>query len=289
MGVQPEIKRVERSTQIQNDKMSAQLVLKEFSGVPEITDGAFKLRQEALEAARPVARVTTPDEQMIAVEALRKLKDVRMGLETSRKAVKAPVLELGRKIDKIAAIFIQDVEKQEGRLQGLINHYQRKQLELKHQEEQKLELWQDKVKELRAKAAELREQIKQASGHQCTELAHQATNLEREAFDLEMQSEVAVVPSPDKPKGLAVRQRINFQVTNPILFVQAYPQLWKVSDDGETLKVDRMRVLDELNKPNGHGLFHKTTFPEEMPAGDNMQLVRPAGLRVYEEIKAHIR
>jgi hypothetical protein len=186
-------------------------------------------------------------------------------METSRKAVKAPVLELGRKIDAIAATFLEECSKQEGRLQGLINHYQRKQLEAKNDETGKLE-------EMQERAAQLRKEGREA-----------------EAFDLEMSLEIAVVPGIDKPRGLAVRQRINFQVVDPILFVQAWPQFWKRSDENETLRVDRMRVLDELNKPNGNGAFHKTRFPEELSANDDPRLVRPAGLRVYEEIKAHVR
>jgi hypothetical protein len=244
---------------------SAPLVLREFSGVPEITPDAYQLRKEALDAARPVARVENAEQQLEAVAALRRLKEIRTGMETSRKAVKAPVLELGRKIDAIAATFLEECSKQEGRLQGLINHYQRKQLEAKNDETGKL-------KEMQERAAQLRKEGR-----------------ESEAFDLEMSLEIAVVPGIDKPRGLAVRQRINFQVTDPILFVQAWPQFWKHSDENETLRVDRMRVLDELNKPDGNGAFHKTRFPEELSANDDPRLVRPAGLRVYEEIKAHVR
>ena len=116
-----------------------------------------------------------------------------------------------------------------------------------------------------------------------------ADALENQALDMELSAEVAIVPGIDKPKGLAVRQRINFQVTDPIVFVQAWPKIWKANDDNETLKVDRMRVLDELNKTIGLGAFHRTKFPEELSATDDSRLVRPAGLRVYEEIKAHVR
>jgi hypothetical protein len=259
---------------------SAPLVLREFSGVPEITQDAYQLRNEALEGARPIARVENAEQQLAAVNALRRLKEIRTGMEASRRAVKAPVLELGRKIDAIASRFLEDCHKQEGRIQGLINHYQRKQAEARFAEEKKLEA------EVQT-AAGLREQAKK---HREIGEYAKADALENQALDIELSADTALVPEIDKPKGLAVRQRINFQVTDPIVFCQAYPKLWKASDDNETLKVDRLRVLDELNKHNGApGLFHKTTFPEELPAGDDPRLVRPAGLRVYEEIKAHIR
>ncbi len=258
---------------------SAPLVLREFSGVPEITPDAYQLRKEALDGARPVARVENAEQQLIAVNALRRLKEIRTGMEASRKAVKAPVLDLGRKIDAIASDFLEDCHKQEGRIQGLINHYQRKQAELRAAEELKLQQEVRTAAQLRQEAIQCR-----AAGEHA-----KAEALENQALDMELSADTALVPEIDKPKGLAVRQRINFQVTDPIVFCQAYPKLWKASDDNETLKVDRMRVLDELNKHDGVGLFHKTRFPEELPAGDDPRLVRPAGLRVYEEIKTHVR
>jgi hypothetical protein len=260
--------------------MDAQpLVLKDFSGVPEITPDAYAIRKDALDAARPVAKVTTPEEQEVAVAALRKLKEVRQGMEASRKAVKAPVLELGRKIDAIAHDFLTECDKQEGRLQGMINHYQRKQLSVRSEQE-------DAIKSKLEQAQELRRQAGEAWSAGNSE---EGNRLDQAAFDLEMEMEIAIMPGIDKPKGLTVRQSLNFRVTDPILFIQAYPQMWKSYDDNETLKVDRMRVREELNKPNGSGIFHKTKFPEELSASDDTRLVRPAGLNVFEDIKSHVR
>jgi hypothetical protein len=118
-------------------------------------------------------------------------------------------------------------------------------------------------------------------------MVEEAERLEARALDLELNAETTTLSLIDKPKGLAVRQRMNFQVTDPILFIQAYPQFWKWNADNESLKLDRMRILEELNKDAG--IFHKTVFPEELSAGANPELVRPPGIRVYEEIKAHVR
>jgi hypothetical protein len=165
--------------------------------------------------------------------------------------------------------------KQEGRLQGLINHYQRKELEKKREEEKKLERNAEEAKKLR-------EEAQHATGKAKKEL-------EAKAFDLEMELELALVPVIDKPKGLVVKDKINFQVIDAIVFCQAYPQFWKWNEENEFLKLDRMLILDELNKENGKGVFHKTTFPEELSETDDPRLVRPAGLRVYPEVKSHLR
>ncbi len=267
---------------------NAPLVLKNFSGVPEITPDAYSLKKAALDAARPVARVDTPEQQLVAVEALKGLKSVRSGMEASRKAVKAPVLDLGRKIDDIAHKFIAEIDKQYMRISGLINHYQRVQARIKAEEQQKIEGEQATAKDLRDQASILRQEALVTDEPQAVrDLNDRADQLEAKAFDLEMNVEVAVVPGVYKPKGLVVRNKINYQVVSPILFVQAYPQFWKWHEDTETLKLDRLSVLDELNKEDG--LFRQTRFPEELAKGEDRRLVQPAGLRVYEETKAHLR
>ncbi len=265
------------------------LVLKSFSGIPEITPGAYELKRAALDAARPVHRVETPEQQLVAVDALKHLKDVRSGMEASRKAVKAPVLDLGRKIDDMAHKFIAEVDKQYGRIQGLINHYQKKQARDAAERQQELEQGQVTAAQLRERAEAFRRQSIRDDDPFITE----AKKLEAQALDLEMTAEVAVIPSIDKPRGLVVRSKITFQVIDPIVFIQAWPDFWKVSKNGdhenECLTVDRMKVLDELNREDKKGVFHMTRFPEELSKTEDRRLVQPAGLRVFEETRAHLR
>ncbi len=264
------------------------LVLKNFSGIPEITADAYSLKTAALSAAKPVARVETPEQQLIAVEALKQLKAVRSGMEASRKAVKAPVLDLGRKIDDLAHKFIADVDKQYGRIQGLINHYQKKQASVAAERQREIEQGQLTAKQLRDQASVLRQEALVADDAGAVrDLNDRADQMDSKALDLEMTGELAIIPTIDKPKGLVVRNKINYQVTDAIVFCQAWPQFWKWHEDTETLKLDRLSVLDELNKEDG--LFRVTKFPEELATGEDRRLVRPAGLRVYEETKAHLR
>ena len=256
--------------------MSEQLVLRDFAGTPEISPGANELKRQALAMSRDVLKVEDDGQQMGAVEALRRLKEIRQGLETSRKAIKAPVLELGRKIDALASDFYRDCEKEEMRIQGLINHYQREQMQEQSDREKQLEQMTVKAGELRHQAALEKDVAKREE-------------LMKQAFDLEMTQEVTVVAGIEKPKGLVVRRKINFQVIDAIVFIQAYPKFWKWNADNETLKLDRMAVLDELNTEDGKGIFHRTRFPEELSASDDERLVRPAGIRVFEETKAFVR
>jgi hypothetical protein len=270
--------------------MNAPIVLRDFSGVPEITQDAYALKETALAAAKPVKKVESEPEQLVAVNALKQLKAIRTGIELSRKAVKSPVIELGRKIDDIAYSFLAECDKEEMRLQGLINHYQRKELERKRAEEQKLQQTEKKAEELEQEANELRHRaVFEKDKDSRDAMLKRAGELDARVFDAKMIGEVTAMPEATKPKGLVIRNRINFQVTDPIVFAQAWPQFWKWNKDTETLKLDRMGILDELNKESGNGIFHKTKFPEELSATDDARLVRPAGLRVYEETKSHVR
>jgi hypothetical protein len=263
--------------------MNAPLVLRGFQGKIEVTPDAYELKREAIKAASAIAKVETPEQQIAAVAVLREVKAVINGMEQTRKAVKAPVLALGKEIDATAHGFIQEVDKQYGRLTGLINHYQKKLAREKAEEELKIQQEEQTAARLREQAANLRA----SATNKYTE--SEARKLEQEAFDLEMNTELAVVPGIEKPKGLVVRNRINFQVLDAIVFCQAWPDFWKWHAETETLKLDRMRILDELNREDCAGCFHKTRFPEELSRSDDRRLVQPAGLRVYEDLKAHLR
>jgi len=265
------------------------VVLRGFAGEPAIIPDAYSLRTAALAAAGAVARVDDDRDQATAVEALRMLKDLRNGIETSRKAVKAPVLALGRRIDDMASEFLENCNKQEGRLQGMINHYQQHQLEVKREHELELVNQAKRASEMEIEAGRLRhDSVFEKDPTQRAGMLKRADELENEALHARMSGELAVIDEGDKPKGLVVRNRINFQVEDAIVFVQGYPQFFKWNDDTETLKLDRQSILDELNRDGG-GLFHRTHFPEELSASADRRLVRPPGLRVYEETKTHVR
>jgi len=263
--------------------MHAPLVLRDFAGKIEVTPDAYELKRKAIKAASSIAKVETPAQQIAAVAALREVKAVIVGMEQTRKTVKAPVLALGREIDNTAHGFIREVEKQHGRLSGLINHYQKKLARERAAEQDKINSQESLAAKLRQQAANLRA----SATNKYTEA--EAQKLEAQALDLEMSTELAVVPGIEKPKGLVVRNKINFQVLDAIVFCQAWPDFWKWHADTETLKLDRMRILDELNREDCAGCFHKTRFPEELSKSDDRRLVQPAGLRVYEETKTHIR
>lgn len=92
-----------------------------------VTPEAEAQKQVILDAARKVVAVTDNDTCAIAQSRLRSLGSVRTAVESSRKQVKAPVLELGKRIDGIASEFVADVVAEETRLSGLVAEFAREQ------------------------------------------------------------------------------------------------------------------------------------------------------------------
>lgn len=101
----------------------------------QTTPEAEKQKATILTAARAVVAVTDSDSCDIAQSRLRSLASVRTAVESSRKIVKAPVIDLGKRIDGIAADFVADVVAEEARLSGLVTEYAREQQRIKREAE----------------------------------------------------------------------------------------------------------------------------------------------------------
>ncbi len=90
-----------------------------------VTPAAEQQKQTIIEAARRVVAVTDQDTCDLANARIKALASVRNVVEKSRTEVKAPVIELGRKIDGIAKDFVADVIAEESRLSALVADYAR--------------------------------------------------------------------------------------------------------------------------------------------------------------------
>lgn len=117
-----------------------------------ITPEAEKQKATIIQAARAVVAVTDTDSCDIAQSRLRSLASVRTAVESSRKIVKAPVIDLGKRIDGIAADFVADVVAEEARLSGLVTEYAREQQRIKREAELAAEQERQRVERERHEA-----------------------------------------------------------------------------------------------------------------------------------------
>lgn len=118
----------------------------------QIAPEAEKQKATILTAARAVVAVTDTDSCDIAQSRLRSLASVRTAVESSRKQVKAPVIDLGKRIDGIAADFVADVVAEEARLSGLVTEYAREQQRIKREAELVAEQERQRVEKERHEA-----------------------------------------------------------------------------------------------------------------------------------------
>lgn len=85
-----------------------------------ISPEARQKKAELLAKAAAVTTVTDNDESNLAQFEIRRLAEMRIHIERSRKAVKEPVLLVGKAIDKAAADFLAEIESEETRIKVLV-------------------------------------------------------------------------------------------------------------------------------------------------------------------------
>ena len=90
----------------------------------ELSPAAFNARTLALEASGRIKAIGTVADLDAAAAALTKIKSLTRTVEDSRKEVKAPVLEVGRRIDATAKDYLAPLEAEAKRLSVIVGAYQ---------------------------------------------------------------------------------------------------------------------------------------------------------------------
>ena len=85
---------------------------------------AVTLRDQALESAAMVARVSCAEEQLAAVEAQKQLGSLLNHIEACRIKAKEPALTYGRQIDEAAKQFTIELKEERLRLDRLVADFQ---------------------------------------------------------------------------------------------------------------------------------------------------------------------
>lgn len=85
---------------------------------------AIVLQQAALASAGLIGRVSSAEEQELAVNAQMELTRVSKLVEASRKQAKEPVIIYGRAIDDAAKEFVKEIKEEEVRIVTLVSNFQ---------------------------------------------------------------------------------------------------------------------------------------------------------------------
>lgn len=248
------------------------LVLRGFAGTIEITPEAKSRKAQLITTGKEIVQVTNEDEQAAALAALRGLKAYRTEQESSRKAIKAPVIALGKEIDNVAAADIADAEREEKRIEGHINHYQQLLARERAEAERKAEVERQRIAaeaaaaqraqeeaerarqqaELAAQQAEAMKGKKKAEAEAtAARLAEEARVAEERALEQALAAEMTpepVAPVVEKTKGVTAKEVLDYHVNGRnefeqhaslVKFAAAYPHLVKI-------EIKRRDLLDEL-------------------------------------------
>ena len=96
------------------------------TGVLEFSFGAVALaeKESALTKAALIGIVRTPEENAAAVDAQKEIKRVALAFERERKKLKEPLIEAGRRLDRVVQTEIVELDKELGRLSNLTTEFQ---------------------------------------------------------------------------------------------------------------------------------------------------------------------
>jgi len=103
----------------------------EVALIPEAED----LKKHLLGEASGVTTVEDAFDAECAADVLRKLAKATRECESARKEVKAPVLDLGKRIDAVAKEFAGDLKEHEQRISRLLGSYEAEQRKLRMEAE----------------------------------------------------------------------------------------------------------------------------------------------------------
>jgi len=177
---------------------------------------AIELRDKLLSQAAEVTAVADAFDADCAADVLKAITVATKAIETTRKEVKAPVLDLGKRIDGVAKEFSGRLDEEKSRISKLLGAYEA--MERKKREEAERIARNEaiaKIKEAESTGDESR--IEKAN----TESA-------------QIMSAAAEVAH--RPEGTAVRETWEFEVTDIDALYKAAPYLCRIEPDGPAIR-----------------------------------------------------
>lgn len=173
---------------------------------------------EAIAASKMITEVADSFDNECAVEAVRDIKALMAEIEACRKTVKAPVLQLGKSIDKAARDFCGALITEQARVQKLITGYADEQRRIAFEAEKKRRAEQERLERERQAAAE---KLKQA---ETPEAVKEARATVEQAVKAEADVK-AISTAPEKVSGLVVRKVKDFKIVDIDALHKARPDL----------------------------------------------------------------
>lgn len=242
---------------------------------------ALAKRDELLAIAKKGQRIASPESAGRATNLLRELKSFEKAINDSHATAKAPVLELGRKIDGLKKELTTEVVAEAARIGRLIGEFNAEQEraaaaaraaaeaearrlrdEAERQQREAREKAEAEAKAAAAKAAQETDALKRAQAERAAADAKQRAEQEaanaKAKLDAQLAAQAVVVASTTitKPAGVSTRSDVDFEVTDIAALYAANPSLIEMTVKRADLKAALKALPEGATLP---GVRHWTT------------------------------
>lgn len=236
----------------------------------DIAPSATEARDTALSFACTIAEISDTTPAQLVVDTIKELKAIQKSVEDSRVTVKAPVLELTRRIDTVAKAFIGPVDTEVRRLDAILTAYQQEQERIRREAEAKrlaaIRAAQEAEERARREAEAARLKAEQEAA-EAAQTAHEQADpfaeaeataaIHRAAVEAQVKAteaqalaataikaatvETAAAMAAPKPTGMSVRRQPDFEVVDLLALANARPDL-------VTIQPKRAEILSHMRK-----------------------------------------
>lgn len=186
---------------------------------------AERRRDALLAEAVSITQIQGSFDAQIATDALKGIKELLKSVESARKEIKQPVLDIGREIDNVAKCFGNELTGESNRLSRLIGAYQSAEREKAARERRRLE---DEERRLRQEAA--RKQFEAESEAKSQEAVEEAATAVAQ-----VRSQRAELKSAE-PQGAQLRTYWKYEVEDIEALYNARPELCNIEPDGTAIR-----------------------------------------------------
>lgn len=223
------------------------IILSRPGQVDGINALAEEQRANLIQQGQRVTSVASPEEQAVATIAATSIKKWLAEVEKNRKEVKAPVLEVGKRIDALAKEYIAPLETELNRLAGLVMTFQQAEAKRVAEAERQRQAAIAKAEADRKAAEALRLEAERKLSAEDAGLSdvEEATLAEAWQTDATKKVDEAIrAPLPVKARATGMIQReqvICFEVTDAAALYKVHPEWFE-------LVPKRAMIRDAINK-----------------------------------------
>lgn len=194
------------------------------------TSGEAKARRDELLARTAgVTTITSADESQAAASLLRDVSDLTRQIEADRKAVKAPIVALGKRIDAVADEIVGELNEEKTRISRAVGAYEAEQAEKRRRIEE--EARRKEAEAARERDRQLREAEEKARSEKA--LAKKAEKIDDKfvatAAAIRTEASTTIAKEAPKAAGTALRQVWKFEVEDAATLYQHHPECVEIT------------------------------------------------------------